>query len=386
MNKKILYWAPCLNKVGTYYSTINSAISIEKYSKGTFKPVVINVCGEWNDSEDLLKNNNVEVVKLYQKNFFKYLPKNGFIRSRFSYFAIAILSIIPLVKLLNKNRNEILIIHLIVSLPLLLKFIFNLKIKTILRISGFPKLNFFRKKLWSMSEKRIFKITCPTEDLKLSLIENKIFSKNKVTKLSDPAINLKEFIKKKNDKNLELLKKEGDNFFIAAGRLTKQKNFIYLIKEFKKFLNVHPNEKLFIFGEGELKKKILDEIKNNNMSNNVNLLGYTDNIYKYMLRSKAFILSSLWEDPGFVMIESALCNSFIISSDCKNGPREFLLNGAAGSLFKSNCKDELFKKLINFKDLKEIDIFKKKLLAKKNSKNFTVFRHYCALKYILEDN
>jgi len=41
MVKKILYWAPCLNKVGTYYSTINSAISIEKYSKGSFKPVLL---------------------------------------------------------------------------------------------------------------------------------------------------------------------------------------------------------------------------------------------------------------------------------------------------------------------------------------------------------
>ena len=46
MVKKVLYWAPCLNKVGTYYSTINSAISIEKYSKGSLKPVIINVCGE----------------------------------------------------------------------------------------------------------------------------------------------------------------------------------------------------------------------------------------------------------------------------------------------------------------------------------------------------
>ena len=46
-------------------------------------------------------------------------------------------------------------------------------------------------------------------------------------------------------------------------------------------------------------------------------MGYTDNIYYYMKQSKAFILSSLWEDPGFVMIEAALCNSLVISSDCK---------------------------------------------------------------------
>ena len=77
----------------------------------------------------------------------------------------------------------------------------------------------------------------------------------------------------------------------------------------------------------------MSEIKKNNLSENIKLLGHTDNIYEFMLKSKAFILSSLWEDPGFVIIESALCNSMIISSNCKNGPKEFLSNGDAGLLF-----------------------------------------------------
>ena len=47
MSKKVLYWAPCLHKVGgTYYSTINSAISVQKYSKNNLKPIIINACEE----------------------------------------------------------------------------------------------------------------------------------------------------------------------------------------------------------------------------------------------------------------------------------------------------------------------------------------------------
>ena len=49
----------------------------------------------------------------------------------------------------------------------------------ILRISGFPKLNYLREKLWTFSEKKIFKITCPTNDLKNSLIDKKIFNTKK---------------------------------------------------------------------------------------------------------------------------------------------------------------------------------------------------------------
>ena len=52
-----------------------------------------------------------------------------------------------------------------------------------------------------------------------------------------------------------------------------------------------------------------------------------------MKNSKAFILSSLWEEVGFVIVEAAICNTFVISSNCRNGPKEFLMDGKAGFLF-----------------------------------------------------
>ena len=132
--------------------------------------------------------------------------------------------------------------------------------------------------------------------------------------------------------------------------------------------------------------KVNKSIKKRDLTNNVKLAGYSNNIYKYMLRSKAFILSSLWEDPGFVIIEAALCNSMIISSNCKNGPIEFLLNGRAGLLFNNNVEGELFRKLSEFKKLEKKQIFQKKVLAKKNSIKFTMFRHYTVLKNIIDQN
>ena len=49
MKKKIYYWAPCLNSVGTVISTINSANAINQYSKKTNEAYIINSCGEWNE-------------------------------------------------------------------------------------------------------------------------------------------------------------------------------------------------------------------------------------------------------------------------------------------------------------------------------------------------
>ena len=71
----------------------------------------------------------------------------------------------------------------------------------------------------------------------------------------------KRIYKKKGKNNDKFIVNENQNFFVAAGRLTKQKNFIYLIKEFKKFCNIYPEEKLIIFGEGELKNELVNEIK-----------------------------------------------------------------------------------------------------------------------------
>ena len=56
----------------------------------------------------------------------------------------------------------------------------------------------------------------------------------------------------------------------------------------------------------------------------------------------------------------------------------------AGLLFENNVNDELFKKLKDFKKLEKKEIFKIKVLAKKNSKKFTMFRHYLGLKKIIE--
>ena len=110
-------------------------------------------------------------------------------------------------------------------------------------------------------------------------------------------------------------------------------------------------------------------------------MGYQKNVMNYMKKAEAFILSSLWEDPGSVLIESAYSNLYIISSDCKNGPKEFLSNGNAGLLFKSNRENKLYESLNLF--LNKENLFKQKVLAKKNSKTYTMFQHSIKLNKIL---
>ncbi len=384
MKKSVVYWSPCLTKVGTVKSTLNSAISLAKYSKN-YEVTIINVFGEWSSYKKYLNQNNVNLKNL-TFDYYKLLPKNGFLKSRISYIIIFLISALPLLFFINIRKPDYLIIHLITSLPLFLLNFFKLQTQVILRISGFPKMNIFRKKLWVKSQNKIFKITSPTEQLKNDLINKNIFKKEKVETLFDAIINVKDLIEKKNKSAVDNNKKTKKNFFLSAGRFTRQKNFIYLIREFGKFLKFYPDEKLLIIGEGELKKKMQEEIIKLDLSNSVKIQNYTENIYYFMKNSKCFILSSLWEEVGFVMVEASFCNNFIISSNCKNGPKEFLENGSAGLIFNNNKKNKLCEKLIEFKKLDNSIIFKKKILAKKNCSNFTMFNHYKKIKYILSSN
>tara|TARA_B100001057_G_C22837459_1_gene945717 strand:+ start:110 stop:1264 length:1155 start_codon:yes stop_codon:yes gene_type:complete len=383
MKKTVYYWSPCLTHVGTIKSTLNSSIALAKYNTN-YEVTLLNVFGEWTPFTNYLNNNGVKVINLsfYFKNF---LPKYGFFQSRFSYVLIFLISFFPLLILLKKKKPDYIIAHLVTSLPLSLFNLFKFKTKLILRISGYPKLNYLRKKFWHLSSNKISKITCPTNELMMDLINKNIFQKNKVFILYDAILNIKDFNKKTQIKTPNPSSLSIDNFFLSVGRLTKQKNYFYLLKEFKKFHEKNPSESLLILGDGELRKQIEKLIHKLNLKNCVFLIGHTENVYYFMKKAKAFILPSLWEEVGFVIVEAALSNALIISSDCKNGPKEFLENGQAGYLFSNNQKGSLYNSLVLFVRESENNILKKKIKAKKNSIKFSMFRHQIQLKKLLNE-
>ena len=383
MKKTIYYWSPCLDKVGTVKSTLNSAIAVSKFSKD-YNVKIINVFGEWVEYKEIFLKHNIETINL-NFNYYKFLPKKGFFYSRFSYLVIILLSVIPLLILLKKNKPDILITHLITSLPLILFNIFSFNTKLILRISGFPKLNYFRRMLWNISRKKLFKITCPTIQLLEKLKKTNIFIKDKLFYLQDAIIDINEFKSKLRDQNflpeVDLNKK----YALSVGRFSRQKNFSYLINEFYNFSKNNKELNLIIIGNGEEKIKLEKLIRLKKLDNRVFLINRTNNVYKYMEHASIFILPSLWEDPGFVIVEAGLSNLFIISSDCPNGPSEFLDNGNSGILFKSNISGQLENSLkFYFENQKELEI--KKINTKKNCLKYTRFRHFLTLNKILNEN
>ena len=83
-----------------------------------------------------------------------------------------------------------------------------------------------------------------------------------------------------------------------------------------------------------------------------------------------------------------LLNSFnlnIISSNCKNGPKEFLLNGKGGYLFENNNSHDFLLKFNEFMKDDLSDKFKKKILAKRETKKFSFLYQFNSFTKILSN-
>ncbi len=377
---KIFYWSPFLSNIATVDSVINSINAIKYYDeKKKINPIIIDSVGEW--SQKKLDNHIYNVRQLYKYKIYNFLPKKGYLKSRISQILIFLLSFNNLRKLLIKEVPEYFIAHLIISLPLVLFSIFNFKTKLIIRISGTPKLNFVRKFFWKILSKKVYKITCPTNSTYEKLKKLKIFSEDKLEILYDPIISVKKINKKKLEEIDE--KFRNDDFILGIGRLTKQKNFKFLIKSFYEINLRFPKLKLVILGEGE-ERAVLEKLINNlELKGKVFLEGHKKNVFNYIYRSKCFVSSSLYEDPGFVIIEAGFLNKIVFAADSNTGPSEILDHSKRGFLYKNNNHHDMVKNFLNFIEKDPKSLKEKKIELKKYSKNFTIFSHYKSLKKIL---
>ena len=377
---KLFYWSPFLSNIATVDAVINSINSLNRYSeKNQYKTFLIDASGEWEEKSDRIMG--INIIKLYEKKYYKFLPKGSFIKSRLSQIIIFIRNFNSLRNLLLKEKPDFLIAHLIISLPLILFFLFKFDTKLIIRISGTPKLNVFRKFFWTLFSKNVYLVTCPTNSTLKKLNELNIFPEKKLRLVYDPVLRVNLINLKKREKLENKLM--GIKYILSIGRLTKQKNFLLLIKAFKEILKEYSNLKLVILGEGEERKKIEKLIKKLALNEKIYLEGYKKNIFNYLYNCECYISSSLYEDPGFSLIESGFLNKFVIAADSKTGPTEILNDSKNGLLFKNNDKVSLVNQYLAFKKLSPEKLNYKKINLKKFSKNFSIFNHYKSMKKIL---
>jgi len=98
-----------------------------------------------------------------------------------------------------------------------------------------------------------------------------------------------------------------------------------------------------------------------------------------MKRAQVLVLPSLWEDPGFVLVEAGYNNCLVVSSNCPNGPLE-IISKDGGYLFQSNSKNSLIKSINSFLHDSIENKISKKIILKKRLRKFTSFYHASKLR------
>ncbi|WP_185806956.1 glycosyltransferase [Bacillus sp. HMF5848] len=142
---------------------------------------------------------------------------------------------------------------------------------------------------------------------------------DKRTEVVPNPINIKKFIDSQFYDKSSIYKELGvckDNInLLHVGRYTEQKNQLFLLEVFAEMLRQTPQVFLIIIGIGHLEKQIKDRIIELKIERNVLLLDSKTDISKVLAICDAFLLPSIYEGFGNVLIEAQAAGVRCFASD-----------------------------------------------------------------------
>lgn len=132
---------------------------------------------------------------------------------------------------------------------------------------------------------------------------------------------------------------------LNVGELNENKNQKSAIRAMKRIVEKVPNSKLLIAGNGpelDNHKVLISEL---GLEKNVELLGYTTEVFKYMNICDALVACSFREGLPLNLMEAMLCGKPIVAS-INRGHKELIKDGYNGFLVGSTDIDAYAEKLL----------------------------------------
>ncbi len=127
---------------------------------------------------------------------------------------------------------------------------------------------------------------------------------------------------------------------ITAGRLVPVKDHKTLLAGFAKLIQRRP-ARLVIFGEGPLEAELRAFAAQLGIAQHVLFAGYINDPAACYAVADLFVLTSLTEGFGNVLVEAMSAGVPVVSTDCPHGPSEILEGGTYGALVAVGDADGL---------------------------------------------
>lgn len=140
------------------------------------------------------------------------------------------------------------------------------------------------------------------------------------------------------------------NKIIAVGRISKQKNYICLLKAINRVKEKIENLEVNIWGRimhQDIFEEMTNYISENNLTEIVKYRGDSPDIIKEMASSQLMVLSSLWEGFPNVVMEALACGTPVIASNIAD-LRFLVKHGEYGFLFPKDDYKTLSIRLLEF--------------------------------------
>ena len=106
-----------------------------------------------------------------------------------------------------------------------------------------------------------------------------------------------------------------EKVFIQIGRLSEQKNYLFTLKVFNRYLENDKAARLFIVGNGELKNIIIDKINEFNIADKVVMLEGRNDVNKLLQMTDVFLMPSLFEGLSVAAVEAQASGIRCLLSD-----------------------------------------------------------------------
>ncbi len=322
-------------------NTVKIFIVLPSFDTGGAQQFVLNLCS-------FLVNKKIDVTvialrrsknQIYSKRF-RGIGVNiiDFEKKRVSY------SFFSLRQYIKSYKPNVVIstVHNVDLLLAITKFTLN-KFKLVIRKASFPYKRGIREYFYHFDRIQNLiadKIIVLTQEMYNYYIEKPGIDNSKIEIINN-------MVDKDNIYNMSLEEVEEEHLFnsnefnlISVGRLVFEKGYDILLRAFLEVKQEYKDIKLVIVGDGYEKEKLIKIIKENDIQD-VYIIGFKQNPYKYIARADLFVLSSRFEGFPNVILEAIACKTPVLATKCKTGPTEIITNRFDGFLVRAEDSKEL---------------------------------------------